>query len=1172
LSEATKILLDDVVAANGVADQELSDRTHRIAAAWGADPVSDDVIGQIQTAYETDLVAGKPAGKQAEAPAANKPKVPRETLKKTPAEREAEIKAGQAAMDAAKNTGQRKELDARLAKAIKRAGGDWPANWGAARDKHISNPPTARHNSEYAAWLDALEARLDKLSNSADTKPTGYPLKRLIHVVASYHKLRRATGVNVRFVKTAAEVGKAPGTKGFANEDGVVLIADHITDDADARAVFLHEMGVHVGMTPEEIEAWAKEVHSWGAAAAGSQERHVHDAVMGRLADAEVTSDEELVAYATEEAAKIKASPLSAVGRWVAKLLRALAAKLGFPQGRLTPQDLVAFAYGAAHRGENQMRMKRTPLSAAIGDALRTPQEFDSIAGGLKMLAKSPKFALNTLSRSMDIMFKTTMQRITKSAKKLNSKRLEGMTRLINKQTVAYHNRVAHHGNIIREMLRATVLSLGELHEKNPTLHKAVRYALLSNDSIAELRTGPKYNAVVAGLAANGGAGWKYVHEARAASKALLKYANDHGLWFFESKDIYAAIMGAEPVHFGRNMDVELIKEDEGGFAEAAFKAAEGKVTMEQVLAWKNGIILGNRDNIMFENLNALLSGEKLKDRLNEVVKKSQDDMERLIGFTASAVGAKNPREMSDKMAWALRKFATRDLGGTLTKNGVQIATRIAQHETMGGFISANGKRFLQYGFEMSAMLRAEIGHQKKIITERGLDPGKEHSEMWYEHKAREKIAEKGQLTYSPIAGAVFNMFRISDESVKVSDPAGHRELIRYLKDVYYPAQFGQLGQNIDPDVRSAQEMALFALRAIMLPLAMVSSIVEVGSVGVAWSDPALQRGVAHGVGKAMYQTVKMMMNHPSEAEESFLRMSGVIHDAILAQDFGVQAGEHIRSAGLKKWSARYYQINGLNWWTNTVGRVAHALAEESLAEYVADGSPAALRALDYYGVTAAQWEDYVANPLARDADMQTRLGHMAMHKQAYQAVNTWINSARLRPTAATKTGYSSDPRFALLTMLTDFPQTFGAVTMGRLWGQAQRNPNTVAKMLPMLMAGIMFTLLGMLALVIKDLLKSAVGREPPKFTQEDFSDLLLRSFLGAGNVFGYYDRIAQAMNHAYHDYQGNPLLMNFFGPVGKLFYDINARGTGPAVVGLTPLPASMKKDFTVWWHQIFGV
>jgi hypothetical protein len=70
--------------------------------------------------------------------------------------------------------------------------------------------------------------------------------------------------------------------------------------------------------------------------------------------------NEELVAYAVEEAVKAKVSPASIVGQWLSRLKALLAQKFGFVLSKITSEDLVNFAYGAAQltRNESQIGVK----------------------------------------------------------------------------------------------------------------------------------------------------------------------------------------------------------------------------------------------------------------------------------------------------------------------------------------------------------------------------------------------------------------------------------------------------------------------------------------------------------------------------------------------------------------------------------------------------------------------------------------------------------------------------------------------------------------------------------------------------------------------------------------------------------------------------------------------
>jgi hypothetical protein len=89
----------------------------------------------------------------------------------------------------------------------------------------------------------------------------------------------------------------------FVLDGKAYMIADTIAEGNEI-AVFLHEVGAHIGFTPEMIAKASRLINTWKSAPVGSKEREVYDAVQQRMEAAGEVSQEETVAYAIEEATR----------------------------------------------------------------------------------------------------------------------------------------------------------------------------------------------------------------------------------------------------------------------------------------------------------------------------------------------------------------------------------------------------------------------------------------------------------------------------------------------------------------------------------------------------------------------------------------------------------------------------------------------------------------------------------------------------------------------------------------------------------------------------------------------------------------------------------------------------------------------------------------------------
>ena len=164
------------------------------------------------------------------------------------------------------------------------------------------------------------------------------------------------------FIQASLE-GDNVKPQGFVLGGRAFLIADNIKP-GNARSVFLHEVGSHMGienlLSAKEFGRLANKVVEWADRNDGSVESELARKAIRRVGNAGTPSHQmhsEVVAYMVEEATRAGIDPTalqykSEIGRWMGELVRAIKdalKKLGFVNAEgLTAQDIVDLAYGAA--------------------------------------------------------------------------------------------------------------------------------------------------------------------------------------------------------------------------------------------------------------------------------------------------------------------------------------------------------------------------------------------------------------------------------------------------------------------------------------------------------------------------------------------------------------------------------------------------------------------------------------------------------------------------------------------------------------------------------------------------------------------------------------------------------------------------------------------------------
>lgn len=210
--------------------------------------------------------------------------------------------------------------------------------------------------------------RLDVKFSRSDEKSLGKLSKE--EILADLRVFIR--GVNSRVVVVVQSANELPAAvrhgQDLTDVQGVVyngvayLVADNIAPGM-ARAVFMHEVGAHLGiknvLTPEQYKNLVAQLVVWANSTDGSVESQLAIKALARMQAANVKQgqkDHEFIAYFIEEAIRAGIDPTAAnkrtaFGRWMDQVYRAFKIavnKLGFNGDAMTAQDVINLAYGAA--------------------------------------------------------------------------------------------------------------------------------------------------------------------------------------------------------------------------------------------------------------------------------------------------------------------------------------------------------------------------------------------------------------------------------------------------------------------------------------------------------------------------------------------------------------------------------------------------------------------------------------------------------------------------------------------------------------------------------------------------------------------------------------------------------------------------------------------------------
>ena len=191
------------------------------------------------------------------------------------------------------------------------------------------------------------------------------------------------------------DVAPSMNAGGFVHNGNVFLIADNIQAGTEG-GVIMHEVGVHMNMTPSDIQMFADTIRNMSRKNPLAQ--HALDSVDAQMSAMLTTNgvisrfdvDHEVVAYFVEHAVNSGIDPMqiaqkpTALGRFFRRLIaivRRTMSGMGFSSNYITSQDIVDAAWGAADTvfrqpiDEQSVRMSARAMTGALNrstDAMNT--------------------------------------------------------------------------------------------------------------------------------------------------------------------------------------------------------------------------------------------------------------------------------------------------------------------------------------------------------------------------------------------------------------------------------------------------------------------------------------------------------------------------------------------------------------------------------------------------------------------------------------------------------------------------------------------------------------------------------------------------------------------------------------------------------------------------------
>jgi hypothetical protein len=315
-------------------------------------------------------------------------------------------------------------------------------------------------------------------------------------------------------------------------------------------------------------------------------------------------------------------------------------------------------------------------------------------------------------------------------------------------------------------------------------------------------------------------------------------------------------------------------------------------------------------------------------------------------------------------------------------------------------------------------------------------------------------------------------------------------------------AMEGTLGHDVSPELLRFNGMMMVYQNVRLLPLALFSSLIDPmgllvrgGTLNQAFK--AFQLGI-----KEVVADVKRGLSgdhhvaHGDDEDGRLMRLAeslGTIENAALLDVLGETYSSMYINGKAKRWNDALFRLNGMEGWNRAMRASATQAAIEFIKTHAQQPTAHSERWLTELGLT----RDMVQVNADGSLKLFAKDGLSVDQAQQLQAaVQRWVDSAVLRPNAAQRPAWGSDPHYALLFHLKQFTYSFHTTILRRVYQEAK-----AGNMAPLITLPLAYIPIMIAADVTKGLLTN--GGEPPEWQKGwQLGDYMASGYQRAG-LFG---------------------------------------------------------------------
>lgn len=254
----------------------------------------------------------------------------------------------------------------------------------------------------------------------------------------------------------------------------------------------------------------------------------------------------------------------------------------------------------------------------------------------------------------------------------------------------------------------------------------------------------------------------------------------------------------------------------------------------------------------------------------------------------------------------------------------------------------------------------------------------------------------------------------------------------------YVMAAEGTLGYDIDPKLRDLMGGITLYENIRLLPMVILSSVVDPIGIAVRSGDmrdafTAFARGISE---------IAHYLKKAPEVKDDMMQLAidiGVMDHNVLLDAYQLSTGTEFMSARQKKIQDMFFKYNMMSGWNHSMRTAAVSSAIQFITRHALNPNKHSARYLSELNLS--QDKLYFSGDgslLVRSEDVIAAGGTKADAAALQAAIHRYVDGAVLRPNAAHRPIWMSDPHYALLSHLKQFTYSFHQTILKRVTEEAK--------------------------------------------------------------------------------------------------------------------------------------